>query len=800
MFAIFIIFAWSLTLVASVSLIVFATSAIMLLLTSANPPAIITKILNILTESLFGSIFGSNGKADISNIGKPEFNEKPILIWIVVSIAIAIVLIVLSITELVRLRKHQKLSKPFVKIILLAIAVVILLTGQLVFFIASMLIFAAVVLLEVVLFDSVALNNYAEERNLISIYREERKFEKEVTKEGKLIGNVELRNQKKVSQKENEQNKRNDNSALPILNETQLDNFFKETKNKKYYLKWKEYKTKLEIKRIHIEENFYSFEEDKKSEIVRKFNFNVMRLNKLGKKIKIPDEYQVMHLDLNKLVDDNYPQDSVIFKDNINEKIEDSSNEIESDKDFIEGQKSKVINMSVEQLEEIDLPSNVTSDLIYRDFNLNQQKSNEGIIVEDIESSNHNQIIISDVKEFSDITKDSSSSSEIISDKIEAKKEEDLDMIVLPKLEFSEFNQNFDGTSAKALNMSIKEIIETNLPVKSKEDIDSPNFEFNDLELKKHENLEEDLLKSDILEQSPISDKLARAVNMDINQLFEYSNTNIDSIYSDFNFKQSDLSQQIVKNDSNIKENSPKSYITLPPKMSLKVDNQKDIQVEDIEETFISENIEEKESNKLLEEENILKTNINQSDFKESVYANQNTFNEDLITEIEDTKELITNNYIQENLFSKNQLITEEVKGSHEINLEENETNKFNISINEDDKRHLSRNYDDKYEINKIREQLILEQQNLVTSYGSKILEFEKKKISSIEERIFKLENLLERLEIRIIKENMVSYDFRSVSNQLESISKVISELSNNNPRNIIDSLTTRYEYNKSNG
>ncbi|WP_339030046.1 hypothetical protein [Spiroplasma endosymbiont of Cantharis nigra] len=799
MFAIFIIFAWSLTLVASVSLIVFATSAIMLLLTSANPPAIITKILNIFTEPLFGSIFGSNGKPNISNIGKPEFNEKPILIWIVVSIAIAIVLIVLSIIELVRLRKHQKLSKPFVKITLLAIAVVILLTGQLVFFVASMLIFAAVVLLEVVLFDSVALNNYAEERNLISIYREERKFEKEVTKEGKLIGNVELRNQKKVSQKENEQNKRNDNSALPILNETQLDSFFKDTKNKKYYLKWKEYKTKLEIKRVQIEENFYSFEDDKKSEIVRKFNFNVIRLNKLGKKIKIPDDYQVMHLDLNKLVDDNYPQTSVIFKDNINEKIEDSLNEIEFDENFIEGQKSKAINMSVEQLEEIDLPSNVTSDLIYQDFNLQQPKSNEGIIVEDIGSSNNNQIIISDVKEFSDITKDSSSSSEIISDKIETKKEEDLDMIDLPKLEFSEFNQNFDGPSAKAINMSMEKIIETNLPVKSKEDIDSPNFEFNDLELNKRENLEGNVLKSDILEQSTISEKLARAVNMDINQLFESSNTNIDSIYSDFNFKQSDLSQQIVKSDSNIIENSAKSYITLPPKMSLEVDNQKDTQVEDTEKNFIFENIEEKKSNKLAEE-NILKTNINQSDSKESVYANQNSFNEDLITESKETNELIPDNYIQENLFSKNQLIAEEVNWSHEINLEENKTNKFNSSINEHNERHLSDNYDNKYEINKIREQLVLEQQNLAASYSSKILEFEKKKISSIEERIFKLENLLERLETKIIKENMVSYDFRSVSSQLESISKVVSELNNNNPRNIINSLTTRYEYNKSNG
>lgn len=50
--------------------------------------------------------------------------------------------------------------------------------------------FVALVFLEIVLFDTDALNNYAEERNLVSIYREERKFEKEVNKEGKSTDNT----------------------------------------------------------------------------------------------------------------------------------------------------------------------------------------------------------------------------------------------------------------------------------------------------------------------------------------------------------------------------------------------------------------------------------------------------------------------------------------------------------------------------------------------------------------------------------------------------------------------------------
>gem|GEM_PF-5150796 len=40
--------------------------------------------------------------------------------------------------------------------------------------------------------DSEAVCNYAEERNLITILHEEKKFEREVNKEGKLNGNVGL--------------------------------------------------------------------------------------------------------------------------------------------------------------------------------------------------------------------------------------------------------------------------------------------------------------------------------------------------------------------------------------------------------------------------------------------------------------------------------------------------------------------------------------------------------------------------------------------------------------------------------
>ncbi|ALD66877.1 hypothetical protein [Spiroplasma cantharicola] len=751
MFAIFIIFAWSLTLVASVALIAFAAFAIIMLITSPNPPEIIKNVLKIFTEPLFESIFGSGGKANFSNVGKPEFNEIPVIIWISISIAFAILLMTLSITEFVRLRKHQRLSKPFVKIVLLTICIIVLLTGQLIFFIVSMIILATLILLEIVLFDSVALNNYAEERNLISIYREEKKFEKEVTKEGKLIGNVELRNQKKDSQKENDQNKRNDNSALPILNETQLDNFFRNEKNKKYYFKWKEYKTKLEIKRLEIQNTFYSLEENKKAEVVSKFNFNVMRLNKLGRKLKIPNDFQVLHLDLNKLVEDNYPQTAMIFKENIVEKNQNNLNESVLDKNFVEEQKAKAVNMSFEELKEIESPISTTSDSIYNDFNFEESKISEQAILNEVKNIDNKELIDNNNSDF-----------DTFNNSKEIKKQEDLDMIDLPKLEFSEFNQNFDGDQReKAVNMSIEELIEINLPSKTSTELDFNKINSEEMKAINDENKEEITLKSNILGDASFTEKLARAVNVDINQLSdsENMNTNIDLIYSDFNFKPSDINMEVIENNENHSNNldsSSKTYVTLPPKMTLE---------------FINEEKEQEQK----EMDNLEDLKVEKSEIKNDILLNEDEFKKETVIETyEEIAPKVENNY-------NDKLVLIKDKSKQNDDLE------------------LLKNYSHKDQIEEIKRQLIIEQQNLAESCNSKMIEFEKQKISSIEKRIIRLENLLESLDNRIVKDTMI-HDFTNMTYQLESISKVVNELKNHSPRNVLNSLTTRYESNKNNG
>lgn len=99
-------------------------------------------------------------------------------------------LITMGIIELHRLKKSQKVSKPFVKILLIISMTLYFILGKTLTIIAGGTFFVALVFLEIVLFDTDALNNYAEERNLVSIYREERKFEKEVNKEGKSTDNT----------------------------------------------------------------------------------------------------------------------------------------------------------------------------------------------------------------------------------------------------------------------------------------------------------------------------------------------------------------------------------------------------------------------------------------------------------------------------------------------------------------------------------------------------------------------------------------------------------------------------------
>jgi len=168
-------------------------------------------------------------------------------------------------------------------------------------------------LLEGVLLDSEAVCNYAEERNLITILHEEKKFEREVNKEGKLNGNVglmkrEVKNSQagsseKVNQKFNP-TLPNQNLTSPVTttilnyqeNNTQLDksSFFEkqnDDKISKKYLVWKANKSKIE-KEIKFEEKHFK-QGLNIEKAIKKLNENIKKLNKKAKKLNIEDKYKL---------------------------------------------------------------------------------------------------------------------------------------------------------------------------------------------------------------------------------------------------------------------------------------------------------------------------------------------------------------------------------------------------------------------------------------------------------------------------------------------------------------------------
>ncbi|QEH62367.1 hypothetical protein SCHIN_v1c11740 [Spiroplasma chinense] len=304
------------------------------------------------------------------------FHQWKVILMAGLLLSTAIGMITISVIELIRLKKRQKISRPYVKAILVVLPVLLLIYGQMVTIIAAVCLLEAWLLLEAVLFDSEALNNYAEERNLISIYKEERKFEREVNKEGKLTGNVDLEILNQENQKnmldQNGKAKANDNSALPkkpnkekqakylahreelaklreelLAKESELEdkdkkrlkadfdkkirnlNFYAKTaggistvveplkwanyveeekveklnttvvenpKHRKAYEQWKEYRQKLEMMRAGVMQKAPSMSAGEKDKISKKFNGKVMRVNALGKKLKLPDEYQIPFL------------------------------------------------------------------------------------------------------------------------------------------------------------------------------------------------------------------------------------------------------------------------------------------------------------------------------------------------------------------------------------------------------------------------------------------------------------------------------------------------------------------------
>lgn len=321
MFMLLIILSWSLVMLASLALAGYAalglTSSLWLTQADITNQTFLYKLFNWLSSSPFSLPFFSLKEGTNGNLVNPWVPTPGGLVslqngsgaadglvqwkmWLIfgIMIAVSIYLFAIAIAEFVRLRKKQKISKPYIKSALVIFAVVGMLYGQAIVLIASGIFLLSWFILEATMFDSEALNNYAEERSLISLYHEEKKFEKEVNREGKLTGNVEQKSQKyleetKKAQEQNEKAKTNDSSALPNDNKSMQTS---KAKREKAYFKWKLYKDQLEKFRAEIESLDSSESSSKKERFISKFNNRAANLNMLAKKLNLPESYLIDYL------------------------------------------------------------------------------------------------------------------------------------------------------------------------------------------------------------------------------------------------------------------------------------------------------------------------------------------------------------------------------------------------------------------------------------------------------------------------------------------------------------------------
>ncbi|AUM63017.1 hypothetical protein [Spiroplasma monobiae] len=881
MFAIFIICAWSLTLAASAGLLLFGSTSVAYIMVGsqvaknpASAPAFMQSFLYKLFNQISGGIgnlspiYGDKGILNSATIPSELANNPgnmiAVLAWLVVIFGVGVTMLTISIMELVRLRKHQKLSKPFIKVIMVVSAIMLLLTFQLIMVIVSALILVAFILLEAILFDSEALNNYAEERNLISIYKEERKFEKEVSKEGKLTGNVDLKNQQKDFQKENDQTKVNDNSALPNLTEDQLENIYKEGKAKKYYLKWKTYKAKLTLKRKEIEANLSSLNEKEKAKIISKFNFNVMKVNSLAKKLKIPESYYLDYMTIDtqdslESMNSNFKSTSITEataafggedSTSVDEDIESLHDRYSGgnkpgvpqtfvapqtvvhgtkpvnkglEAEFMRQKMLRAVNMDLDQLPEANAPADADKALVYADFKFEQPDLAAQVMMKDMKKAQERQTAIANAAPGTTVsapptfTFDGPSTVEAMIE--EPKTPEVLGTFVAPQTVVHGTKPVNKGLEAefmrqkmlRAVNMDLDQLPEANAPADADKALVYADFKFEQPDLaaqvimkdmKKAQAKQEAIAKGapgttvstlpvfqtnvilDFdekaleearearrnefiapqtivhgtkkpepggLEEEFLRQKLARAVNMDLNQLAESDRPDADknTIYSDFNFEQPDLAAQVMMKDMKkaqekqaaIANAAPGTTVSAPPSFNANLMGSESLIDEPI--SFAPE------------------------------------------VEYEEEYGLSGGN---SPIFGSNPAT--KTPNSNESTFQLTNSNKVEPSVPENlenqDKDHSFESYDNTYQREQAKQEVVMNSVDV-------------QKLNSIEERMAKLENLIEGLGSKL-GSNQLNQDFTKITNQLDSISKVVNELEHNSPRTIIDSLTTRANYNKNNG
>ncbi|AHI53362.1 hypothetical protein [Spiroplasma culicicola] len=306
MFILLIVLAWSIVMVAALFLLTFAALSLTATLwfeKAAGTQNFLFKLFDWMSSQPYSIPWFGAGAGGAPNnwvitptllmmIKGGAIPQWHLFVTAGLMVALSAGLITVAVMELVRAKKRQKISKPFIKSLLVLVPAFGLLYGQNIILIVSGCLLVAWVLLEAVLFDSEALNNYAEERNLISIYKEERKFEKEVSKEGKLTGNVDSETTNQGNQKnmldQNGKAKINDNSALP-----------KKSKSPKWqakYEKYNGYKAELAKFRLGLQMKAPTLTPEQKAEYTKKFNAKVKKLNFFGWILGLNKSHKIPYL------------------------------------------------------------------------------------------------------------------------------------------------------------------------------------------------------------------------------------------------------------------------------------------------------------------------------------------------------------------------------------------------------------------------------------------------------------------------------------------------------------------------
>ncbi|AGM25637.1 hypothetical protein SSYRP_v1c00410 [Spiroplasma syrphidicola EA-1] len=190
MFTFLVTFGWVLIIIGSL-IQIFAAVLNLLAVNAVALPSIMNKINDIFQTSIF--------KQDkiLETITGTTWTYVVSALLLLVAIAT----IALSSYEIFRIRRGNKLSKPYIKILLVVVIIASLVFGKVSALVLAGFAFIGLLFIEAVLFDLDALKNYADERNMIIIYREDKRVEREIEQEGKQLGSATLGHPKVTAKK-----------------------------------------------------------------------------------------------------------------------------------------------------------------------------------------------------------------------------------------------------------------------------------------------------------------------------------------------------------------------------------------------------------------------------------------------------------------------------------------------------------------------------------------------------------------------------------------------------------------------